>query len=108
MAHYIQLYYYIHIVCVCRVHYDPHLTLCVCPLTCVYVPSAHRVQPVALSNSFFGSACREWQDHLSLGLHSNTGGRGPRVEKKPRIHDNASWKDKFFESDWGERYVLVM
>ena len=62
-----------------------------------------RIQPVALSNSFFGSSCREWQDHLILGLHGNIGGRSSRAEKKSRNYDNLSWKERFFESHWGER-----
>ena len=61
-------------------------------------PLSGRLQPVALSNSFFGSACREWQDQLALSLHGNTAGR--RGEKKNR---NVSWKNSFFESEWGER-----
>ena len=56
-------------------------------VTSLCLPS--RIQPLALSNAFFGSACREWQDHLALGLHGNTGGRGSRGEKKPRINDTA-------------------
>lgn len=37
-----------------------------------------------------------------MGLHGNTGGRGSRAEKKSRINDNR-WKDKYFESKWGDR-----
>ena len=65
------------------------------------VVTSLRVQPVALSNSFFGSACREWQDHLSLGLHVSSGAR--RGDKKTRHSDTVRWKDKFFESTWGQR-----
>ncbi|CAI8043400.1 hypothetical protein GBAR_LOCUS24074 [Geodia barretti] len=66
--------------------------------------SCSRLQPVALNNSFFGSACREWQDQLALGLHGNsTGGR--RGDKKPR--NCGDWKDKYFESEWGQRQCKV-
>ena len=64
-------------------------------------PSHLRLQPVALSNSFFGSACREWQDQLALGLHGNITACGRRGDKRPR--NCSDWKDKYYELEWGER-----
>ena len=87
-----------------------------CP-HCLHVLSPHTLHhcllslilcsilPVALGNTFFGSACREWQDHLALGLHGNGGGRC-RGDKKGRNHD-IGWKDNFFESQWGERSAMT-
>ena len=69
------------------------------------LPILCSILPVALGNTFFGSACREWQDHLALGLHGNGGGRC-RGDKKGRNHD-VGWKDNFFESQWGERSAMT-
>lgn len=64
---------------------------------------SNTLQPISLSNSFYGSACREWQDQLALGLHGNSSGR--RNEKKNKTI--SSWKDSFFESEWGQRSDIV-
>lgn len=70
-------------------------------MTCSSRACTHSVSKVALSNAFFSSACREWQDQLAMGLLSS--GRGKQEERRKSIRNDNSWKERFYEGHWGTR-----
>ena len=62
----------------------------------------------SLNNSFFSSALREWIEGVAMGVFTTEYRAKMRADEKKRaaLKSEFAWKLKFFEENWGDRYIF--